>query len=122
IPIFDSIVDGVVGIPGPPLLGLAVGVTVVCGITGSASGGLGIALPILGPIYIGQGLDSGEMHRDSALPSGGIDSLPHNGYVVSIRRVITGEVHNLAYWTIFNFCVVDPTVVVILAVFLYYIF
>src|SRR5699024_1331495 len=74
IPICDSIVDGVVGIPGPPLLGLAVGVTVVCGITGSASGGLGIALPILGPIYMGQGLDPGEMHRVSALASGGIDS------------------------------------------------
>src|SRR5699024_10172957 len=98
IPIFDSIVDGVVGIPGPPLLGLAVGVTVVCGITGSASGGLGIALPILGPIYMGQGLDPGEMHRVSALASGGIDSLPHNGYVVTTIRVITGETHKRAYW------------------------
>lgn len=122
IPIFDSIVDGVVGIPGPPLLGLAVGVTVVCGITGSASGGLGIALPILGPIYMGQGLDPGEMHRVSALASGGIDSLPHNGYVVTTIRVITGETHKRAYWPIFKLSVVVPTVVVILAVFLYYIF
>src|SRR5699024_444778 len=122
IPIFDRIVDGVVGIPGPPLLGLAVGVTVVCGITGSASGWLGIALPILGPIYTGQGLDPGEMHRISALASGGIDSLPHNGYVVTTIRVITGETHKRAYWPIFKLSVIVPTIVVILAVFLYYIF
>ena len=85
---FDSVVNGLVNMPGPPLLGLAVGVTLICGITGSASGGLGIALPILAPIYMSQGLDPGAMHRVSALASGGIDSLPHNGYVVTTIRVI----------------------------------
>ncbi|MBY7144297.1 GntP family permease [Virgibacillus sp. NKC19-3] len=119
---FDSVVDAVVSIPGPPLLGLAIGVTVVCAITGSASGGLGIALPILAPIYMGQGLDTGDMHRVSALASGGIDSLPHNGYVVTTVRAICGETHKRAYAPIFMVSVIVPTMVLLLAVFLYYIF
>lgn len=119
---FDSVVNGLVNMPGPPLLGLAVGVTLICGITGSASGGLGIALPILAPIYMSQGLDPGAMHRVSALASGGIDSLPHNGYVVTTIRVICGESHKRAYMPIFILSVVVPTLVMFLAVLLYSIF
>ncbi|UOR11452.1 GntP family permease [Halobacillus amylolyticus] len=119
---FDSLVDSLVNMPGPPLLGLAIGVTVVCGITGSASGGLGIALPILAPIYMSQGLDPGAMHRVSALASGGIDSLPHNGYVVTTVRAICGESHKRAYKPIFAVSVVVPLLIMFLAVFLYSIF
>ncbi|WP_138420384.1 GntP family permease [Aquibacillus sediminis] len=119
---FNSVVDALVNMPGPPLMGLAVGVTVVCGITGSASGGLGIALPILAPIYLGQGLDNGSMHRISALASGGIDSLPHNGYVVTTVRAICGESHRRAYKPIFLVSVIVPLIVMFLAVFLYSIF
>ncbi|MFZ4450902.1 GntP family permease [Salibacterium aidingense] len=116
---FNTVVDGLVNMPGPPLLGLAVGVTVICGITGSASGGLGIALPILAPIYLGQGVNAGDMHRISALASGGIDSLPHNGYVVTTIRVICGESHRRAYQPIFLLSVVVPTVILFAAVLLY---
>ncbi|SES92320.1 H+/gluconate symporter [Salinibacillus kushneri] len=119
---FQSLVDGLVNMPGPPLMGLAVGVTLICGITGSASGGLGIALPVLAPIYMTQGLDPGAMHRVSALASGGIDSLPHNGYVVTTIRVICGETHKRSYKPIFWLSVVLPTAVMFLAVLLYSIF
>ncbi|QTN01372.1 GntP family permease [Sediminibacillus dalangtanensis] len=116
---FDSIVDGLVNMPGPPLIGLAIGVTVVCGITGSASGGLGIALPILAPIYMTQGLDPGAMHRVSALASGGIDSLPHNGYVVTTVRAICGESHRRAYKPIFMISVIVPLIVMFIAAILF---
>lgn len=119
---FDSVVDGLVNLPGPPLLGLAVAVTLICGITGSASGGLGIALPILAPLYLAQGLHPGEMHRVATLASGGLDSLPHNGYVVTTIRAICGETHKRAYWPIFLLSVALPTVVLALAVLLYSIF
>ncbi|ALX50533.1 GntP family permease [Lentibacillus amyloliquefaciens] len=119
---FDSMVDALVSMPGPPLLGLAIGVTLVCGITGSASGGLGIALPILAPIYLSQGVDPGSMHRISALASGGIDSLPHNGYVVTTVRVICGESHKRSYKPIFFVSVIVPTIVMFLAILLYTIF
>ena len=119
---FDKLVDGLVAMPGPPLLGLAIGVTVICAITGSASGGLGIALPILAPIYMAQGLDPGAMHRISALASGGLDSMPHNGYVVTTIRAICGETHKRSYKPIFVLSVLLPTAVLLLAVFLYTIF
>lgn len=119
---FDTVVDGLVNMPGPPLLGLAIGVTVICAITGSASGGLGIALPILAPIYMAQGLNPGDMHRISALASGGIDSLPHNGYVVTTIRVISGETHKRSYKPIFFVSVIVPCIVLFLAVMAYSIF
>jgi len=119
---FNQVVDALVNIPGPPYFGLAIAVTLICGITGSASGGLGIALPILAPIYMGQGLDPNAMHRISALASGGLDSLPHNGYVVTTIRAISGETHKRAYKPIFMLSVVIPTIVLFLAVILYSIF
>lgn len=119
---FNSVVDVLVNIPGPPYLGLAIAVTLICGLTGSASGGLGIALPILSPIYMAQGLDPGAMHRISALASGGLDSLPHNGYVVTTIRAICGETHKRAYKPIFILSVVIPTIALIAAVVLYLIF
>lgn len=119
---FDTFVNTLVHIPGPPLLGLAIGVTMICGITGSASGGLGIALPLLAPMYMAQGLDPGAMHRISALASGGLDSLPHNGYVVTTIRAICGETHKRSYWPIFILSVALPTIVLILAVILYSIY
>ncbi|MBT2687424.1 GntP family permease [Bacillus sp. ISL-47] len=119
---FGTFVDALVNIPGPPLMGLAIAVTLICGITGSASGGLGIALPILAPMYMSQGLDPGSMHRISALASGGLDSLPHNGYVVTTIRAICGETHKRSYWPIFILSVAMPTAVLILAVILYSVF
>jgi len=119
---FNTVVDGLVNLPGPPLMGLAIAVTLICGITGSASGGLGIALPILSPLYLAQGLDPGAMHRISALASGGLDSLPHNGYVVTTIRAICGESHKRSYGPIFILSVVMPTIVLALAVLLYSIF
>ncbi|PAE25865.1 GntP family permease [Bacillus sp. 7894-2] len=119
---FDTFVDALVNIPGPPLMGLGIAVTLICGITGSASGGLGIALPILAPMYLSQGLDPGAMHRISALASGGLDSLPHNGYVVTTIRAICGETHKRSYWPIFILSVAMPTAVLFLAIFLYSIF
>ncbi|MFD1067815.1 GntP family permease [Oceanobacillus locisalsi] len=116
---FDTLITGLVNLPGPPLLGLAIGVTVICGITGSASGGLGIALPILAPIYLAQGVDPGAMHRVSALASGGLDSLPHNGVVVTTVRAICGETHSRAYKPVLLVSILVPSIVLVLAIVLY---
>ena len=45
---FPKMVDTVVNIPGPYLIGADVGVTLICGLCGAASGGLGIAPSIFG--------------------------------------------------------------------------
>ncbi|MEH6947821.1 GntP family permease [Bacillus sp. JJ634] len=121
-PAFASIVDFLTGMPGMEYAGLAAAVTIIAGITGSASGGLGIALPILAPIYNAQGLDPGAMHRISSLASGGLDSLPHNGYIVTTIRAVCNETHERAYKSVFVLSVVIPMIALILSVILYTIF
>jgi len=116
---FKQVVDSVTHIPGPPLLGLGLAVTLIAGITGSASGGLGIALPILAPIYAQMGLHPGAMHRVSALASGGLDALPHNGYVVTLIRSISGDTHKRAYWPLAMVSVVITTMGMFVAIILF---
>lgn len=118
-PAFANVVAFLTDMPGLEYAGLAVAVTVIAGITGSASGGLGIALPILAPIYQGMGLDNGAMHRISAIASGGLDSLPHNGYVVTTIRAICKETHQRAYPAVFLVSVLIPLPVLAIAVLLY---
>ncbi|ARA99563.1 GntP family permease [Geobacillus thermodenitrificans] len=122
VPAFQKAVDVLVNIPGPELLGLGLAVTIICGMTGSASGGLGIALPILAPIYMAKGLDPGAMHRVAALASGGLDSLPHNGYIVTTIRAVCHETHERTYKPIFVLSVVIPLAGMFLAILLYSIF
>ncbi|WCK54087.1 GntP family permease [Aneurinibacillus sp. Ricciae_BoGa-3] len=116
---FHQVVQAVTHIPGPPLLGLGVAVTLICGLTGSASGGLGIALPILSPIYMAMGIDPGAMHRISALASGGLDALPHNGYIVTTIRAICGDTHKRAYGPVFVVSVVITTIAMFIAILLF---
>jgi H+/gluconate symporter-like permease len=118
-PAFSSIVDALVSMPGMAYAGLAAAVTIIAGITGSASGGLGIALPILAPAYMAQGLDPGAMHRISSLASGGLDSLPHNGYIVTTIRAVCNETHEKAYMPIFVLTVGISLIALLLAVLLY---
>ncbi|TXL64487.1 GntP family permease [Cerasibacillus terrae] len=122
VPAFSTIVEKLTNMPGLEYAGLAIAVTIIAGITGSAAGGLGIALPILAPIYQAQGLDPGAMHRISAFASGGLDSLPHNGYIVTTVQGVCKETHQRAYKPIFILSVVMPTIVLALVVVLYTIF
>ncbi|MED1203022.1 GntP family permease [Heyndrickxia acidicola] len=116
---FHQVVYAVTHIPGPPLLGLGIGVTVIAGVTGSASGGLGIALPILTPIYTKMGLNPGAMHRVSALASGGLDAMPHNGYVVTLIRSIAKDTHKRAYWPLAVVAGVITTIGMLVAIILF---
>ena len=96
-PAFQGAVDLMTSIPGSPLTGAELAVAVIAGLTGSASGGQGIALPILAPHYLAQGVAPEALHRVVAIASGSLDSLPHNGYVVTTIRSVCGESHRDAY-------------------------
>ncbi|MCX2980406.1 GntP family permease [Halieaceae bacterium IMCC14734] len=115
-PAFAVAVEAMTGIPGNELIGAAIAVTVIAGLTGSASGGLSIALPVLAPYYTDVGVNPDQLHRISSIASGALDSLPHNGYVVTTVRAICGETHQSAYWPIAALTVVVPTIGLILAV------
>lgn len=87
-----------------PLINGAVTTNVLAGITGSASGGMGIALSAMGDKYIQAitqyNIPPEVMHRVVAMASGGMDSLPHNGAVITLLAV-TGLTHKQAYGDIF---------------------
>ncbi|MCM3357967.1 MULTISPECIES: SLC13 family permease [unclassified Psychrobacillus] len=118
-PAFESAVDVMTGIPGSPLIGGALAVAVIAGLTGSSSGGQAIALPLLAPHYLDLGVNAEALHRSVAISSGSLDSLPQGGYVVTTIRSICGETHKDAYPAFGALTVVVPILGVILAVILF---
>jgi H+/gluconate symporter-like permease len=88
LPAFEAVKAWVLGIEGGPLVSLAVATNILAALTGSASGGLTIALDALGPTYMQTGLDPGLMHRVAVIGAGTLDSLPHNGAVVTLLAVL----------------------------------
>ncbi|SEA08096.1 GntP family permease [Alkalimonas amylolytica] len=121
-PAFAGVVDTMTHLPGPELLGAAVAVSVIAGLTGSASGGQAIALPEIAPTYLDRGVDPEQLHRVVAISSGALDSLPHNGYVVTTIRAICGETHQNAYWPVAVVSVLVPLVGVFIAIGLFQLF
>jgi H+/gluconate symporter-like permease len=100
------------------LLSEALAVNVLAGITGSASGGLSIALEIMGPRYLelarAQGISPELLHRVAAMASGGMDTLPHNGAVITLLA-ITGLTHRQSYADILAITVLKTVTVFALA-------
>ena len=100
LPAFAMVRDWVLSIEGGPLVSLAVATNVLASLTGSASGGLTIALDALGGTYMRlaaeQGMDPALMHRVAVIGAGTLDSLPHNGAVVTLLAVC-GSTHRESY-------------------------
>ncbi|WP_420607864.1 GntP family permease [Novosphingopyxis sp.] len=121
-PAFQDALTAVQSMPGDPLIGAAIAVTVIAGLTGSASGGQSIALPLIAPHYLAAGADPSELHRVVAIASGALDSLPHNGYVVTTIRAVCGETHARAYLAVAMTTVLVPVIGTIVALILFAIF
>ena len=121
-PAFQQALEAVQNLPGNPLIGAAIAVTVIAGLTGSASGGQSIALPLIAPHYLGAGADPSELHRTVAIASGALDSLPHNGYVVTTIRAVCGETHKDAYNAVGALTVIVPGIGLVVALALFAIF
>lgn len=115
LPGFLVVADALRAIPNP-LVNEAVTVTALAGITGSASGGMSIALAAMADTFIANanatGIPMEVLHRVAAMASGGMDTLPHNGAVITLLAV-TGLTHRQSYKDIFAI-----TVIKTLAVFL----
>lgn len=121
IPLFQVILDALLSIPGPPLVGAAVAITVICGLTGSASGGLGIAVPLIGPSYVAMGVVPEALHRVASIASGALDSVPHNGYIVTLLN-LCNTTHKESYMPLFWLTVVLPFIACALAIVLFQFF
>jgi H+/gluconate symporter-like permease len=113
LPAFASVRDWVLSISGGPLVSLAVATNVLAALTGSASGGLTIALDALGDTYLKiaqtTGIDPALMHRIAVIGSGTLDSLPHNGAVVTLLAVC-GSTHRRSYFDMVMANIVGPII------------
>ncbi|WP_462164929.1 GntP family permease [Pseudoalteromonas xiamenensis] len=112
---FNAAVEVMTAMPGNELLGAAIAVSVIAGLTGSASGGQSIALPLVAPHYLDAGVNPEQLHRIVAISSGALDTLPHNGYVVTTIRAICKETHQRAYWSMAALTALIPLIGVALA-------
>lgn len=113
---FDVLVDalGEVTLGNPYLFGV-VSTNVLAGATGSASGGMSIALEALSESFLAMGGQPELLHRLIAIASGGLDVLPHNGAVITLL-IVTGLTHKDAYKDIFVVALLIPVIVGLLAV------
>jgi H+/gluconate symporter-like permease len=116
LPAFEIVRDWVLAIEGGPLVSLAVATNVLAALTGSASGGLTIALDALGATYMKivaeTGLNPALMHRVAVIGSGTLDLLPHNGAVVSLLA-ICGVSHRQGYADIVMVGIVNAIVALV---------
>ncbi|HYD94674.1 MAG TPA: GntP family permease [Noviherbaspirillum sp.] len=113
LPGFLVVANSLSAIPNP-LVNEAITVTALAGITGSASGGMGIALAAMADSFIqnaqAAGIPLDVLHRVASMASGGMDTLPHNGAVITLLAV-TGLTHRVAYKDIFAITLIKTAAV-----------
>ena len=113
LPGFLVVANALTAIPNP-LINEAITVTSLAGITGSASGGMSIALAAMAEPFIqnaqAAGIPLEVFHRVASMASGGMDTLPHNGAVITLLAV-TGLTHRVSYKDIFAITVIKTAAV-----------
>ncbi len=114
LPGFGVISKGISETFTNPLVNGAVTTTTLAGVTGSASGGMGIALSAMSEKYLEAiekyNIPPEVMHRVISMASGGMDTLPHNGAVITLLAV-TGLTHRQAYRDIFAITIIKTLAV-----------
>lgn len=116
---FKSISDALMAIKvgGSPLVSEAVTVNVLAGVTGSASGGMSIALDLMAKDWIAWansiGMSPEILHRVASMASGGMDTLPHNGAVITLLAVC-GMTHKDSYGDIFVMTIIKTLMVFVI--------
>ena len=122
VPGFALLTEMMLNMPGSILFSEAIAVNVLAGATGSASGGMSIALTALAPKYLeiaqAEGIDPGVLHRIASISSGGLDTLPHCPTYIMMAAVIgvsTKEAYKDVCVTTVIFPIVLSTIAALLA-------
>jgi H+/gluconate symporter-like permease len=119
VPAFELVRNWVLSIEGGPLVSLAVATNLLSALTGSASGGLTIALDALGGTYMRlateHGIDPALLHRIAVMSAGTLDSLPQNGAVVTMLAV-SGSTHSESYFDIVMAAIVGPIIALVVVI------
>jgi H+/gluconate symporter-like permease len=116
LPGFMIIADTLKTIPNP-LINEAISISALAGITGSASGGMSIALAAMADTFIANanaaGISLEMLHRVASMASGGMDTLPHNGAVITLLAV-AGLTHKQSYKDIFAITMIKTAAVFVI--------
>ena len=109
--IFGIVQAFVLNLSSNPLISEFLSVNLLCGLTASASGGLGTTLEVLAPTLMDMGAKYGigpqVLHRIASVSAGGLDSLPHNGATITTLQ-LCGMTHKQSYLDMFMCTVVFP--------------
>lgn len=118
VPAFDHITTWLLNVSSNPLVAEALSVQIMSVITGSASGGMGIALTTLGETFYNAALTTGispdALHRIAAVASGA-SIFPNNGALLTLIAV-TGLTHKETYKDVFVVAFLIPTIALIVGV------
>jgi H+/gluconate symporter-like permease len=121
LPSFEFIKQKIIGVSDNPLISEALSIGMLAGITGSASGGMSIALGVLGDKYLelakATNLNPEVLHRIASIACSSLDALPHNGAVITLLA-ICGLTHKESYPDIFAVTLVVPSIATIVSVIL----
>ncbi len=118
VPAFEDITSWLLNISDNPLVAEGLAVQVMAIITGSASGGLGIALSTLGDTFVElsqtTGISPDVFHRIAAVASGA-SIFPNNGALLTLIAV-TGVSLRDTYKDVFVVAFVIPTIALVVGV------
>ncbi len=119
VPGFELLVVAMLNMSGSILFAEAIAVNILAGATGSASGGMTIALEALAENFLAKaetiGLNPEYLHRIASVASGGLDTLPHNGAVLTLLSVSNCS-HKESYWDIcVTSCIIPVAVSILLS-------
>ncbi|MGW6661591.1 MULTISPECIES: GntT/GntP/DsdX family permease [Peribacillus] len=118
IPAFDNITSWLLNISSNPLVAESLAVQIMAIITGSASGGMGIALNALGDTFYSlsqsTGISPDVFHRMAAVASGA-SIFPNNGALLTLLAV-TGLTHKETYKDVFVVAFIIPTIAMIVGI------
>ncbi len=107
-----------------PLWSMAISINLLAAITGSASGGVSIALDLMGKDWLAWGLNSGvpaeALTRIAAIASGGLSMVPHNGALITMLTVC-GLTHKETYGHVAVICLIKGSAA-FFGILLYYLF
>lgn len=123
---FKAILDFLMGIRigETPLWSMAISINLLAAITGSASGGVSIALDLMGKEWLAWGLQSGVpaeiLTRIAAIASGGLSMVPHNGALITMLTVC-GLTHKQSYGHVAVICLIKGSAS-FFGILLYYLF
>ena len=121
LPAFTVVRDWVLGLGGGPLVSLAAATNILSAVTGSASGGLSIALESLGGTYLNlaqqYGIEPALLHRVAVISSGTLDTLPHNGAIITILAVCQST-HRKSYLDVIIVGIIGPILALVTVILL----